>query len=49
LLVSRLAGSYYFEIDAARKAWNASDSEMSKTEKGYAYGRALSTILNYTI
>jgi hypothetical protein len=47
LLGSRVAGSYFFEISAAMDAWN--NPSLSRVDKGYAYGRALSVILNYTI
>ena len=46
-VTGRVAGSYFFEISAAQKAWN--DKDMSSRDKGIAYGRAISVITNYTI
>lgn len=44
----RVAGSYFFEINAAQKAWQNPEDYTTK-ERGRIFGTALSVILNYTL
>jgi len=47
---SRVAGSYLFEIKDAQDAFGARGSgQYTSQESGYAYGRAISVLLNYSI
>ena len=48
-IIGRVAGSYYFEIADAIKAFKNEDGSMDAEARGIAYGRAISVITNDTI
>ena len=48
-LAARLAGAYPYEVKTAIELFSAEDGEYTTAERGYAYGRVVSTFFNYTI